>query len=197
MAQLFLTCHLPCVVFSPKTYSAISKNLAMGKNGVADMRSVMTFPLKTDLHCDSPRFLGQESEWQVQPAWGRTAFVAGERGNHSCQGCSNTVPDWQANSLGAVGGHHSSLQSMNAVGCRTECLIWELESGCLVLAYCKPSSARRTVKRSCFKSLWTRVEPGGDYKGEEPAPRDQQCQGRGKLRVRLVRDRGIYLYGLL
>lgn len=28
-------------------------------------------------------------------------------------------------------------------------------------------------------------------------PGGQQCQGGGKLRVRLVQDRGIYLYGLL
>lgn len=51
-----------------------------------------------------------------------TAFVVGESSGHCCQGCSNTVPDWQANSPGAVGGHHSSFQSVNAFGCRIECL---------------------------------------------------------------------------
>lgn len=51
-------------------------------------------------------------------------------------------------------------------------------------------------KGAVFKSLWTRAEPGVDYE-EETLPGDQQCQGAGKLRVRLVQDRGIYLYGLL
>lgn len=57
--------------------------------------------------------------------------------------------------------------------------------------------ARKSSKGAVFKSLWRRAEPGGDYEGGKTAPGDQQHQGGGKLRVRLVRDRGIYLYGLL
>lgn len=57
--------------------------------------------------------------------------------------------------------------------------------------------ARESSEGTVFKSLWTRAEPGGDYEGGETMPGDQQCLGRGKLRVRLVQDQGIYLYGLL
>lgn len=57
--------------------------------------------------------------------------------------------------------------------------------------------ARESSKGAGFKSLWTGAEPGGDYEGGGTAPGDQQCQRGGKLRVRLVQDRGIYLYGLL
>lgn len=57
--------------------------------------------------------------------------------------------------------------------------------------------ARESSEGTVFKSLWRRAEPGGDYEGGETMPEDQQCQGRGKLRVRLVQDQGIYLYGLL
>lgn len=47
----------------PQTLFCHFQELGYGKkNGVADTRSVMTFPLKTDLHRDSPQFLGQESE---------------------------------------------------------------------------------------------------------------------------------------
>ena len=48
--------------------------------------------------------------------------------------------------------------------------------------------ARESSKGAVFKSLWTRAEPGGDYEGGETVPGDQQCQGGGKLRVRLVQD---------
>lgn len=70
------------------------------------------------------------------------------------------------------------------------------ESGWLVLVYCSLSWGQRITKRSSFKSVWPGDESGGDYKGEA-VPRDPQCQEGGKLRVRLVKDWGIYLYGLL
>lgn len=65
----------------------------------------------------------------------------------------------------------------------------------MLIANCP--EARESSEGTVFKSLWTRTEPGGDYEGGETMPGDQQCQGRGKLRVRLVQDQGIYLYGLL
>jgi len=58
--------------------------------------------------------------------------------------------------------------------------------------------AKESSKGDVFKSLRARAEPGGDYEGGETTPPgDERCQGGGKLRVRLVQDRGIYLYVLL
>lgn len=75
------------------------------------------------------------------------------------------LDSWQSNSSGTVGGHHSWLQSVNAVdlGLRPEKPVF---SAHLLQTIRKPESHQEEL---FFKSLWTRAEPGGNYEGGETA----------------------------